>query len=131
MVTDPIADLLTCIRNALHARKGEVEVPWSRLKQAIVQAIVDEGFLLDCSVASKPGHKRLRIRLKYDGNGRPVLRGVQRVSKPSLRKYVKAGAIPRVRNGLGVHILTTPRGVLADREARRLGVGGEVVCGVW
>lgn len=131
MRTDPVADLLTCIRNGLHAHKERVEVPWSRLKEAIVKTAVQEGFLKEYSIAEEKGHRFLRIWLKYDASGQPVLRGIKRVSKPSLRTYVGAGQIPPVQNGLGVSVLSTSRGVLADREARTLSVGGEILCNMW
>jgi len=131
MQTDPIADLLTCVRNALRARKEYVSIPRSRVKEAVVRILVAEGFIQDYRVVEKEGFPHLKIILKYDAAGQPALRGLKRVSKPSLRTYVKADAIPTVRNRLGVNILSTSRGVLADREARSLHVGGEVLCSVW
>ena len=131
MQTDPIADLLTCVRNALRARKEYVSIPRSRVKEAVVGIFVAEGFIKDYRVVEKEGFPHLKIILKYDAAGQPALRGLKRVSKPSLRTYVKADAIPTVRNSLGVNILSTSRGVLADREARSLHVGGEVLCSVW
>ena len=131
MRTDPVADLLTCIRNGLHAHKERIEVPWSRLKEAVVKTVVQEGFLKEYSTAEEKGHRFLRIWLKYDVAGHPVLRGIKRVSKPSLRTYVRADQIPSVQNGLGVSVLSTSRGVLADREARTLRIGGEILCSVW
>jgi small subunit ribosomal protein S8 len=131
MRADPVADLLTCIRNGLHAHKERVEVPWSRLKEAVVKTVVQEGFLKEYATAEEKGHRLLRIWLKYDVSGHPVLRGIKRVSKPSLRTYVKAAQIPPVQNGLGVSVLSTSRGVLTDREARNLRVGGEILCSLW
>ncbi len=131
MQTDPIADLLTSIRNALRARKRTVSVPRSRIKEAIVQILVAEGFIQNYRSAEHNGFPSLTIELKYDAAGRPALHGVQRVSKPSLRTYVRADAIPAVRNGLGVSILSTSRGVIVDQEARALRVGGEVLCSAW
>ena len=131
MRADPVADLLTCIRNGLHAHKERVEVPWSRLKEAVVNTVVQEGFLKEYSTAEEKGQRLLRIWLKYDVAGHPVLRGIKRVSKPSLRTYVRADQIPPVQNGLGVSVLSTSRGVLADREARKLRVGGEILCSLW
>jgi small subunit ribosomal protein S8 len=131
MRTDPVADLLTCIRNGLHAHKERVEVPWSRLKEAVVKTVVQEGFLREYSTDEEKGRRFLRIWLKYDASGQPVLRGIKRVSKPSLRTYVGADQIPSVQNGLGVSILSTSRGVLADREARTLRIGGEILCNMW
>ncbi len=131
MQTDPIADLLTCVRNALRARKEYVSIPRSRVKEAVVGILVAEGFIQDYCVVEKEGFPHLKLGLKYDTAGQPALRGLKRVSKPSLRTYVKADAIPTVRNSLGVNILSTSRGVLTDREARSLHVGGEVLCSVW
>lgn len=131
MTTDPIADLLAALRNALHARKERVDVPWSRLKEALVRTMGEEGFIKEHSVVEENGKSRLRVWLKYDSAGRPVLHGLSRVSKPSLRTYVGADAIPLVQNGLGVHVLSTSRGILIDREARKLHVGGEILCSLW
>jgi small subunit ribosomal protein S8 len=131
MRTDPIADLLTSLRNALHARKERVDVPWSRLKEAIVKVMGEEGFIKDHSVVDENGRLQLRVWLKYDPAGRPVLRGLKRVSKPSLRTYVGAKEIPPVQNGLGVNVLSTSRGIVVDREARKLHVGGEILCSLW
>lgn len=131
MMTDPIADLLTRIRNALHARKERVEVPCSRLKERVVEVMKTEGFLRECVVIETGGYKVLRVWLKYDDLGQPVIRGLKRVSKPGLRVYVGVREIPQVRRGLGISILSTPRGVLVDREARQQRVGGEVMCAVW
>ena len=131
MRTDPVADLLTCVRNGLHAHKERIEVPWSRLKEAVVKVAVEEGFLKEYTTAEERGHQLLRIWLKYDAAGHPVLRGIRRVSKPSLRTYVRVENIPRVQNGLGVNVLSTSRGVVVDREARKLHVGGELLCSLW
>ena len=131
MTTDPIADLLTALRNGLHARKERVDVPWSRLKGAILQVIAEEGFIKEHSVVEENNRPRLRVWLKYDSAGRPVLRGLQRVSKPSLRTYVGVNEIPLVQNGLGVNVLSTSRGILVDREARKLRIGGEILCSLW
>jgi small subunit ribosomal protein S8 len=131
MRADPIADMLTCIRNALHARKERVDLPRSRMKESILAIMKQEGFISEYSTIQEASRPILRIQLKYDANGRPVVLGLKRVSKPSLRKYVGAEDIPSVRNGLGVNILSTSRGVLADREARKLHIGGEILCSLW
>jgi small subunit ribosomal protein S8 len=131
MRTDPIADLLTSIRNGLHAHKERVNVPWSRLKEAIIKVAIEEGFLKEYAKVEEQGHPLLRIWLKYDAAGKPVLRGVKRVSKPSLRAYAGTNDIPLVQNGLGVSILSTSRGIMADREARKQHVGGEILCSLW
>ncbi len=132
MLTDPIADMLTRIRNATLARKASVDMPWSRHKEAIAKVLVDEGYLESAAGVAAEGAKRtLRVGLRYDDRRRPVINGVKRVSRPSLRVYVGAGDIPAIRRGLGVNVLSTPRGVLVDREARKQGVGGELLCTVW
>lgn len=131
MMTDPIADLLTRIRNANRARKDSTEVPWSKLKERIARVLVDEGFLRDLSTAEVDGWKVLKLGLKYDEYRRPVITGIRRVSRPSLRVYVGSREIPMVRKGLGVTVLSTPRGVIPDRVARKERVGGEILCSVW
>jgi small subunit ribosomal protein S8 len=130
-MTDPIADLLTRIRNGAHARKEQVEVPWSRLKQHVVEVLIAEGYLKESSVVEQGSRKVIRVALRYDAQNRSVITGLKRVSRPSLRKYVGAKEIPTVRQGLGVSVLSTPAGILADREARKRNVGGEVICSVW
>jgi small subunit ribosomal protein S8 len=130
-MTDPIADLLTRIRNAAQARKEQVDVPWSKVKSRIVEVLASEGYLKEHSVVEQDGHRILRVWLKYDSHNRPVIIGLKRVSRPSLRIYVGAGEIPPIRRGLGVSILSTPAGIVTDREARKLHVGGEIVCSVW
>ena len=131
MMTDPIADLLTRIRNANNARKASVDVPWSRLKAEITRVLVEEGYLEGASVVDAAPRNVLRIELRYDAQRRPVITGMRRVSRPSLRVYVGVKDIPAVRGGLGVNVLSTPKGVLVDRTARRENVGGEVICTVW
>ena len=130
-MTDPIADLLTRIRNANQARKEVVDIPWSRQKEAIVKVVVDEGFLQSCSVVEDGVKRTLRVALRYDANHRPVIKVVKRVSRPSLRVYVGAKDIEPIRGGLGIHLLSTPAGVLVDREARKRNLGGEVICSIW
>ena len=131
MMTDPIADLLTRIRNANRARKDTTDVPWSKLKEAIARVLVEEGFLREASVNEENGRKLLRVTLKYDEFRRPVVSGIRRVSRPSLRVYVGGRQIPVIRKGLGISVLSTPKGVIADRVARKENVGGEVICSVW
>ncbi len=131
MRADPIADMLTCVRNALSARKERVDLPRSRMKESILAIMKQEGFIAEYSTIQDESCPILRIQLKYDANGRPVVLGLKRESKPSLRKYVGAEEIPLVRNGLGINILSTSRGVIADREARKLHVGGEILCSLW
>ena len=131
MLTDPIADLLTRIRNAAGARKPSVDVPWSRVKEEIARVLVAEGYLASHTVVEATPRNVLRLEIRYDAQRRPVIIGIRRVSRPSLRVYVGVDEIPAVRAGLGVNILSTPRGVLVDREARREHVGGEILCTVW
>ena len=131
MMTDPIADLLTRIRNATTARKATVDVPWSRQKEEIARVLGDEGYLEAVAVVEEEGRRVLRIDLRYDGQRRSVITGIRRVSRPSLRVYVGVKDIPAVRRGLGVNVLSTSRGIMADRNARRENVGGEVICTVW
>ena len=131
MMTDPIGDLLTRIRNANNARKASVDIPWSRPKEEIARVLVDEGYLGAVTVVDGTPRNVLHIDLRYDGQRRPVITGVRRVSRPSLRVYVGVKDIPEVRRGLGVNVLSTPKGVLVDRNARRENVGGEVICTVW
>jgi len=130
-MTDPIADLLTRIRNGAHARKEQVDVPWSKVKATLVGVLAAEGFVKDHSVVEQGGHRVLRVWLKYDNQNRPVIAGLKRVSRPSLRIYVGADEIPTIRAGLGTNILSTSVGVLTDREARKRNVGGEIICSVW
>ncbi len=130
-MTDPIADLLTRLRNGVQARKTHVDVPWSRIKERLVSVIVQEGYLSEYSVVEKDSRKVLRLWLKYDTQHRPVINGLKRVSRPSLRAYVGVREIPSVRGGLGVSILSTSAGVLVDREASKRGLGGEVLCSIW
>ena len=131
MINDPIADMLTCIRNALHARKEQVDFPRSRLKESILDIMHQEGFIGRHTAVQEGPCSLLRVQLKYDASGRPALLGLRRQSKPSLRVYVGAKDIPLIRNGLGVNIISTSRGVMVDREARKLNVGGEILCSVW
>jgi small subunit ribosomal protein S8 len=130
-MTDPIADLLTRLRNGTQARKERVDCPWSGIKESIVQVLVKEGFVVEYSVVQRGAGKDLRIWLRYDDKSRPAISGVRRISKPSLRRYVGAKSVPSVRGGLGVSILSTPEGIMVDREAMRRNVGGELLCSVW
>lgn len=130
-MTDPIADLLTRIRNGNRARKERVDVPWSTLKEAVARVLIAEGFLREATVVGEGTAKVLRLVLKYDEQRRPVISGIERVSRPSLRVYVGKEEIPAVRGGLGINVLSTPAGVLVDREAKQRGVGGELLCMVW
>ena len=126
-MSDPIADMLTRIRNAQLVEKASVAMPSSKLKVAIAQVLQDEGYIESFKVSSDAGKSQLEIGLKYYA-GRPVIERIERVSRPGLRVYRGRDAIPQVMNGLGVAIITTPRGVMTDRKARQTGVGGEVLC---
>jgi len=126
-MSDPIADMLTRIRNAQLVEKASVSMPSSKLKVAIAQVLQDEGYIENFKVSSEGGKSLLEIALKYYA-GRPVIERIERVSRPGLRVYRGRDAIPQVMNGLGVAIVTTPRGVMTDRKARQSGVGGEVLC---
>src|SRR5215469_2357321 len=126
-MTDPIADLLTRIRNGQSARKTTVSLASSKLKQAIVKVLKDEGYIADFSVHSDEGKPELRIELKYY-EGRPVIDRIERVSRPGLRIYRGKNEIPRVLGGMGTVIVSTPKGVMTDRAAQAIGQGGEVLC---
>jgi small subunit ribosomal protein S8 len=130
-VTDPIADMLTRIRNAIMARHDSVLVPASRTKIAIVKVLKEEGFIKDYEVLRDSPQRTIRVHLSYLDKKEPVLTGIKRVSRPGLRVYVRKGEIPRVYGGLGIAILSTPRGVMTGKDAWKQGVGGEVLCYVW
>jgi small subunit ribosomal protein S8 len=127
MMTDPIADMLTRIRNAQSSEKKSVAMPASRLKSAIAQVLKDEGYIEDFAVREGEGKPQLEIGLKYYA-GKPVIERIERVSRPGLRIYRPKDELPKVMNGLGVAIVSTSRGVMTDRKARGMGVGGEVLC---
>lgn len=131
VLTDPIADMLTRIRNALRAEKEEVTIPASKLKLEIARILRKEGYINDFQYIEDGKQGLLKIYLKYTPEGEPVISGLKKVSKPGGRIYVPKDKIPRVLNGLGIAILSTSKGVLTDREARRLGVGGELLCFIW
>jgi len=127
VTTDPVADYLTRIRNAMKARHKHVDVPASRLKRAMTQILLDKGYIRNYLNVDDGKQGLLRIYLKYDRNGNSVIQELRRVSRPGLRHYVDADSLPRVKNGLGVAIVSTSRGVMTDKEARRIHVGGEVL----
>jgi small subunit ribosomal protein S8 len=130
-VIDPIADMLTRIRNGLMLRKTFVLVPNSRIKMAIAQILLDEGFIQGYEVTDERPQPNIRVWLKYDDKRRPVLTNLKRVSKPGRRVYSSKRELPWVLSGMGVAIISTPQGLMTDREARRQGVGGEILCYVW
>lgn len=130
-MTDPIADLLTRVRNAVRARHESVLCPSSSMKAHLCQVLKDNGFIRDFRIDEGGSYPHLLIDLKYDSSRAPAIRGIRRLSKPGRRVYVKYTEIPRVLNGLGVAILSTSKGVLADKEARAAHLGGELLCSIW
>lgn len=130
-MTDPVADMLTRVRNAINARHPKVDVPASKLKTEIARILKDEGFILNYKLTEEGAKKFIRIYLKYTPGNVPVISRIERVSRPGCRVYVGSKDVPRVLGGLGVNILTTPRGVMSGATARKEGVGGEVLCQVW
>jgi small subunit ribosomal protein S8 len=130
-MNDPISDMLTRIRNAVGARHARTDIPHSRVKLAIAEILKREGYIGDAVVVEKGGFKWIRVTLRYDAEGVPFVSGLERVSRPGKRVYSGHDDIPRVLGGLGLTIVSTPRGMMSGREARRGGVGGEVVCKVW
>ena len=130
-ITDTIADLLTRIRNANSAKHDSVEVPASNMKKAICQILVDEGYIKNFAVTEDGKQGMININLKYGEGKTPVIKGLRRVSKPGLRIYSSAEELPRVMKGLGIAIISTSKGIMTDREARRLNVGGEVLAFIW
>jgi small subunit ribosomal protein S8 len=130
-LTDPIADMLTRVRNAIKARHEVVQIPGSRIKRAILERMAEEGYVASVDWQDDGRQGVIVVRLKYDTDGEPTIDGLERMSKPGRRIYVGADEIPRVQNGYGTVILSTSRGVIADRTARKLGIGGEVLCSVW
>jgi small subunit ribosomal protein S8 len=130
-MTDPVADMLTRIRNASSARHEKCLVPRSRLKVRIAEVLKEEGFIKDYLVHEDGPQGAITILLKYNADREPAISDIKRVSKPGLRRYVPTGSIPRVLNGMGIAILSTSKGVMADREARKQKVGGELICTVW
>ena len=129
--SDPIADMLTRIRNAIMARHDSVLVPASRMKLSVARTLKEEGFINDYEVLRGKSHRVIKIYLKYDENNQSLLSGLERVSKPGLRIYVQRKEVPRVFGGLGIAIISTPKGVMTGQQAWRQGVGGELLCYVW
>jgi len=131
VMSDPIADMLTRIRNANTVRHETVEMPASKIKRQIAEILKNEGFIRDCEYIEDNKQGIIRIFLKYGPNNERVITGLKRISKPGLRVYTKASEIPRVLGGLGIAILSTSKGVMTDKQARQLNTGGEVICYVW
>jgi small subunit ribosomal protein S8 len=130
-LTDPIADFLTRIRNGLHADRDEVEMPASNFKAELARILREQGYIEDYALEPARVGRVLRVRLKYTEDRKPVIQGIQRLSKPGRRRYVNAGDVPKVQGGMGTAIVSTSRGVMTGHEARREGVGGELVARVW
>ena len=131
MNADPIADMLTRIRNANKLRYEEVSMPASKIKEGIAKILVNEGFINGFRTEEEDGKKALVLSLKYSATGERVITGLKRISKPGLRVYAEADKIPSVLKGLGIAIVSTPNGLLTDRQARKQNVGGEILCYVW
>jgi len=129
--TDPIADMLTRIRNGFTAHLAKVSVPASKEKLTIANILVKEGYIVSCEEVNEGNHKNLLITLKYDENGESVIQGIKRISKPGLRVYAEKDKLPKVISGLGIAIVSTNKGILTDKQARAAGVGGEVLAFVW
>jgi small subunit ribosomal protein S8 len=130
-MSDPLADFLTRIRNGVQANFVSVDIPLSKIKVSVAKVLKNEGYITDYQIIDQGVQGTLKVELKYGSENEKVITGIRRVSKPGLRQYKKSGAIPKVMSGLGVGILTTSHGVVTDREARRLNVGGELLCEVW
>ncbi len=130
-MSDPLADMLTRIRNGVMAKFESVEMPTSKTKVNIAKVLQDEGYVAGYQINESGSQGTLTINLKYDSDDTPVITGIKRISKPGLRKYARAGEIPTVLNGLGIAILSSSRGVITDKTARASNVGGEILCEVW
>jgi small subunit ribosomal protein S8 len=130
-MTDPIADMLTRIRNAQMVFHEAVDIPHSKLKTKLAEVLKSEGYVRSFRVISDGRRRFIRIFLKYDEKGTPVIEGLKRISKPSRRVYIGYDDIPKVLNGYGVNLISTSKGILTDREARKMRVGGEILCSVW
>ncbi|MBC8588140.1 30S ribosomal protein S8 [Tissierellaceae bacterium BX21] len=131
MMTDPIADMLTRIRNGNNAKHESVDIPASNIKKELAQILLDEGFIKGFDIIDDEKQGIIRIDLKYGNHNEKVISGIKRISKPGLRVYVKNDEIPRVLGGLGIAILSTSKGIMTDKDARKQMVGGEVICYVW
>ena len=131
MQTDPISDLLTRIRNAAKARHARVDIPTSKLKVEVARILKEEGYIANFKATEEEGHKVLRVYLKYSSDNSSPISDLKRVSRPGCRVYVGHSEIPRILGGLGINILTTPKGVMTGRQARKEGVGGEVLCEIY
>jgi len=130
-MTDPIADMLTRIRNGNKAKFEKVDIPLSKEKLEIAKILKQEGYIKNFKVSSEEKKGTLRVYLKYDAQNRGIINGIKRISKPGLKTYVKSKKIPPVLNGFGINIISTPQGIITDREAKKMNVGGELICSVW
>ena len=131
MMTDPIADMLTRVRNAIHAKKGYVDIPASRMKAQIAKIMLEGGYVRNVKYIDDGLQGKIRIYIKYGQDNTSVIEGIKRVSMPSRRVYVSKGTIPRVMGGYGTAVISTSKGVMTDKECRKQGVGGEVICHIW
>ena len=131
MVTDPISDLLVRLRNGFRRHHDVVTIPASKLKHEVLRVLQAEGFIQGIETATENGHPVLQVTLRYVGEGQPMITSMQRVSKPGRRVYVGTREIPRVRNGIGMAILSTSKGIMTDQASRKANLGGEVLCAVW
>ena len=131
ILTDPIADMLTRIRNSITAKHSEVVIPASKEKMAILNILVEEGYIKEAKLVEDGSKKNIVVTLKYDDNGDSVIQGLRRISKPGLRVYAEKDKLPKVINGLGIAVISTNKGILTDKQARSLNVGGEVLAFVW
>ena len=130
-MTDPIADMLTRIRNANTVGHETVEIPASKMKKAIAEILKEEGYITDFDVIEDVKQGMIKVTMKYGANKERVISGIKKISKPGLKVYAKANDVPKVLGGLGIAIISTSKGIVSDKEARKLGVGGEVICYVW
>ena len=130
-MTDPIADMLTRIRNANTVGHETVEIPASKMKKAIAEILKEEGYITDFDVIEDDKQGMIKVTMKYGTNKERVISGIKKISKPGLKVYAKANDVPKVLGGLGIAIISTSKGIVSDKEARKLGVGGEVICYVW
>lgn len=131
IMTDPIADMLTRIRNANSVGHKSVQIPASNMKKAIAQILLDEGYITDYKINDDTVQGSINVTLKYGANKEKVISGIKKISKPGLKVYAKANEVPRVLGGLGIAIISTSNGIISDKKVRELGVGGEVICYVW
>lgn len=131
VLTDPIADMLTRIRNAMVARHSTVDIPKSKVKQAIAQLLLDEGYIKGVEIIDAQPQGTIRITLKYGENKERIISGLRRISKPGLRVYARAEELPKVLGGLGIAIISTSKGIMTDKQARTEGIGGEVLAYIW